>query len=152
MSRKIYNKKPELLAPAGSLSAGLAAIDYGADAVYAGFPKFNARERTENFTIEKMSKLISYAHKHEKKVYITFNTLIKESEVTEVAEQLCEISKLKPDAVIIQDLGVLYMIKNYFPWLTVHASTQMGIHNSAGANLAGKIGINRVIFELTGNS
>lgn len=147
MSRRIYNKKPELLAPAGSLSAGLTAIDYGADAVYAGLPKFNARERTENFTVEEISKLIAYAHKNGKKVYITFNTLIKESEVIEVAEQICEISKLNPDAVIIQDLGVLYLIKNYFPWLNIHASTQMGIHNSAGVNLAGKMGINRVILE-----
>ncbi len=147
MSHKKYNKKPELLAPAGSLSAGLTAIDYGADAVYAGLSKFNARERTENFTLDEMSKLIAYAHKHEKKVYVTFNTLIKESEVTEVAEQLCEVSKLNPDAVIIQDLGVLYMIKNYFPWLTVHASTQMGIHNSAGVNFAGKMGISRVVLE-----
>lgn len=147
MAYRANKKKPELLAPAGSLSAGLTAIDYGADAVYAGLPKFNARERTENFTLEEMSKLIAYAHKHEKKVYITFNTLIKESEVTEVAEQLCEISKLNSDAVIVQDLGVLYMLKNYFPWMPIHASTQMGIHNSAGVNLAGKMGISRVVLE-----
>ena len=144
------NKKikiPELLAPAGSLAAGLTAFDYGADAVYAGLQRFNARERTENFSLEEMSKLITYAHTINKKVYVTFNTLIKESELEEVAEQLYEISCLKPDAVIVQDIGVLRIIREYFPSLRIHASTQMGIHNSAGVNFASKLGIKRVILE-----
>jgi U32 family peptidase len=144
------NKKikiPELLAPAGSLAAGLTAFDYGADAVYAGLPKFNARERTENFSLEEMSKLIAYARKINKKVYLTFNTLIKESELEEVAEQLFEVSCLRPDAVIVQDIGVLRIIREYFPALEIHASTQMGIHNSAGVNFASKLGIKRVILE-----
>ena len=138
---------PELLAPAGSLAAGLTAFDYGADAVYAGLPKFNARERTENFTLEEMSKLIAYAHRIDKKVYITFNTLIKESELEEAAEQLYELSCIQPDAVIVQDIGVLRIIREYFPNLEIHASTQMGIHNSAGVNFAAKLGIKRVILE-----
>jgi len=140
-------KIPELLAPAGSLAAGLTAFDYGADAVYAGLPKFNARERTENFSLEEMSKLIAYAHKINKKVYLTFNTLIKESELEEAAEQLYEVSCLQPDAVIVQDIGVLRIIREYFPALEIHASTQMGIHNSAGVNFASKLGIKRVILE-----
>jgi U32 family peptidase len=141
------NKIPELLAPAGSLAAGLTAFDYGADAVYAGLPKFNARERTENFSLEELSKLIAYAHKINKKVYLTFNTLIKETELQEVAEHLYEVSCLNPDAVIVQDIGVLRIIREYFPALEVHASTQMGIHNSAGVNFASKLGIKRVILE-----
>ncbi len=144
------NKKiriPELLAPAGSLAAGLTAFDYGADAVYAGLPKFNARERTENFSLEDMSKLIAYAHKIGKKVYLTFNTLIKESELEEVAELLYEVSCLQPDALIVQDIGVLRIIREFFPNLEIHASTQMGIHNSAGVNFAAKLGIKRVILE-----
>ena len=144
------NKKiriPELLAPAGSLAAGLTAFDYGADAVYAGLPKFNARERTENFTLEEMSKLIAYAHKINKKVYLTFNTLIKESELEEVAEYLYEVSCLKPDAIIVQDIGVLRIIREFFPNIEIHASTQMGIHNSSGVNFASKMGIKRVILE-----
>ena len=140
-------KVPELLAPAGSLAAGLTAFDFGADAVYAGLPKFNARERTENFSLEDMSKLINHAHKIEKKVYLTFNTLIKESELEEVAENLYEVACLQPDAVIVQDLGVLRMIREFFPSLEIHASTQMGIHNSAGVNFASKLGIKRVILE-----
>ena len=146
MSKKI-KRIPELLAPAGGLAAALTAFDYGADAVYAGLQKFNARERTENFTLEEMSKLIAYAHKINKKVYITFNTLIKESELEEVAEHLYEISCLQPDAVIVQDIGVVRIIREYFPNLEIHASTQMGIHNSAGVNFAAKLGIKRVILE-----
>lgn len=147
MAKPFLKKKPELLAPAGSLAAGITAIDYGADAVYGGLAKFNARERTENFTLEEMSKMIAYAHKFSKKVYLTFNTLIKESEVEEAARSLFEISKLNPDAVIVQDLGILHLIKNYFPSLNLHASTQMGIHNSAGVNFAKKLGIKRVVLE-----
>jgi U32 family peptidase len=138
---------PELLAPAGSLSSALTAFDYGADAVYAGLDKFNARERTENFSFEEMSKLTAYAQKNNKKVYITLNTLIKESEIPTVVEYISEVAKLAPDAVIVQDLGVLRIIREYFPNLTVHASTQMGIHNSAGVNFAAKLGVKRVILE-----
>ncbi|MEI6054891.1 MAG: U32 family peptidase [Lentisphaerota bacterium] len=147
MTKPHQKKKPELLAPAGSLAAGITAIDYGADAVYGGLAKFNARERTENFTLEEMSKMIAYAHKFSKKVYLTFNTLIKESELEEAASSLFEVSKLKPDAIIVQDLGIIHLIKNYFPSLPLHASTQMGIHNSAGVNFARKLGIKRVILE-----
>ena len=141
------NRLPELLAPAGSLAAGLTAFDYGADAVYAGLTKFNARERTENFSLEEMSKLIAYAHKINKKVYVTFNTLVKESELEDAAEQLYHISCLQSDAVIVQDIGILRIIREYFPNLEIHASTQMGIHNSAGVNFAAKLGIKRVILE-----
>ena len=138
---------PELLAPAGNLSCALAAYDAGADAVYAGLKNFNARERTENFTAEEMSKLIAYAHRNSRKVYVTFNTLVKESECRSAAEALAELNELRPDAVIVQDLGVLRMIREYFPHLTIHASTQMGLHNSAGLVLAGELGAKRVILE-----
>jgi putative protease len=139
--------KPELLAPAGNIVSALTAFDAGADAVYAGMKRFNARERTENFTSDEMSKLLTYAHSIGKKVYVTFNTLIKESEIKEAAEVLSELAVLKPDAVIIQDLGVLHLIREFFPSLTIHASTQMGIHNSEGVKTAASLGINRVILE-----
>ncbi len=141
------DKKPELLAPAGNLTCALAAFDAGADAVYAGLPRFNARERSENFTTEDYSKLIAYARKNGKKVYLTLNTLIKEIELKDLIELLSEVAYMRPDAVIVQDLGVLYAIKNYFPSLTIHASTQMGIHNSAGIELLEKLGVERVILE-----
>lgn len=137
----------ELLAPAGNLECALAAFDEGTDAVYAGLKKFNARERTENFSAEEMSKLIAYAHKHGRKVYVTFNTLIKENELDEAAEELARLEKLRPDAVIMQDIGAVRLAREYFPGLTLHGSTQMSLHNSAGLQFAGELGLSRVILE-----
>ncbi|MDZ7821309.1 MAG: peptidase U32 family protein [Candidatus Marinimicrobia bacterium] len=138
---------PELLAPAGNLNTAVTAFEHGADAVYAGLSKFNARERTENFTFEDYGRLMAYAQKHGKKVYLTFNTLIKENEVREALTMLHRICRLLPHAVIVQDLGVLSMMRHFFPHIPVHASTQMGIHNSAGMASAERLGIERVILE-----
>jgi len=145
MSRSL--KKPELLAPAGNLECAIAAFQSGADAVYAGLSKFNAREKSDNFSFHDMSKLSFYAKKHRKKVYLTLNTLIKERELEDVYNYLLEISPLGLDAVIVQDVGVVRMIREFFPEMTIHASTQMGIHNSAGIQLAERMGISRVILE-----
>ena len=131
MTKKI-KQIPELLAPAGNLLAGITALDAGADAVYAGLSKFNARERSDNFSFNDMSCLIAYAHKNNRKVYVTLNTLIKEQELPEIVEFIAELARIRPDAVIVQDIGVLRIVREYFPDLEIHASTQMGIHNSAG--------------------
>ena len=139
--------KIELLAPAGSPESFAAAIAAGADAIYAGLPRFNARERGENFTAENMRQAIAYAHKLKRKVYITLNTLVKEQELPDLAEYVAQIADMNPDAVIVQDLGVLRMIREFFPDLVIHASTQMGIHNSAGVRLAESMGVKRVILE-----
>ncbi len=139
--------KPELLAPAGNAACALAAYDAGADAVYAGLKRFNARERTGNFMPDEMSRVIRYAHKNGRKFYVTLNTLIKESEVPEAAEMLAELDRMHPDAVIVQDLGIVVMLRDYFPRLTIHASTQTGIHNTAGLELAHELGVKRVILE-----
>ncbi|MDR0932675.1 MAG: U32 family peptidase [Victivallales bacterium] len=140
-------KTPELLAPAGNLETALAAYDAGADAVYCGLGKFNARERAENFTPDSLSRLLTFAHSRNKKLYLTLNTLLKEQELCEVAEYLAILSDLSPDALIVQDLGVLYLSRKYFPSLTLHASTQMGVHNSAGVAMAERLGVKRVILE-----
>ena len=137
----------ELLAPAGNLECALAAFDAGADAVYCGLKRFNARERTENFTFEEMSRLLAYAHKLNRHVYVTFNTLIKEDELDEAAQELARLEQLRPDAIIIQDLGIARIAREYFPKLVLHGSTQMGLHNSAGLAYAGKLGLSRVILE-----
>ncbi len=137
----------ELLAPAGNMASALAAFDAGADAVYCGLKKFNARDRSENFTPQEMSKLIAYAHKNGKKVHITFNTLIKEPEIPAAAEELSQLAEMGSDAVIVQDIGILSIIRDFFPSLTIHASTQMGFHNSAGLETALKMGAKRVILE-----
>ena len=137
----------ELLAPAGNLETAAAALQAGADAVYLGLGKFNARGRAENFKVNDLARLLEFAHSNGRKVYLTLNTLIKESELPELLTVLGEVARLQPDAVIVQDLGVLYIIRRYFPQLTVHASTQMNIHNSAGVKLLEKLGVKRVILE-----
>ena len=138
---------PELLAPAGSPACALAAFDAGADAIYAGLSRFNARERGENFTSDSMARVIDYAHKLGRKVYVTLNTLIKESELPEIASYLAELEELGPDALLVQDLGLLRMARECFPKLTLHASTQMGFHNSAGLRIARELGVTRVVLE-----
>lgn len=138
---------PELLAPASHITAGLTAFDSGADAIYVGLPKFNARERGQNCTPEEVGKLISFARRKGKRVYVTLNTLVKDRELAEIAEILSELSLLRPDAVIVQDLGVLRLVREYFPCLPIHASTQMATHNSAGVEFLGSMGVERVILQ-----
>ena len=137
----------ELLAPAGNALAALAAYDAGADAIYAGLPKFNARERGENFSPEDMAKIIEHFHRGSRKVYVTLNTIVKQTELAEVAEYLAMLDEMRPDALIVQDLGILRMMREFFPDLKIHASTQMGFHNSAGLAIARKLGVRRVILE-----
>ncbi len=138
---------PEILAPAGNAACALAAYDAGADAVYAGLPRFNARERGENFDLDSMGRLAAYARANHRKLYVTRNTLIKETELDDAAAMLAEVAKIGPDAVIVQDLGILRLAREYFPELTLHASTQMGVHNRPGLEMASRLGIKRVILE-----
>jgi putative protease len=115
--------------------------------VYAGLPKFNAREMAHNFSYEDMSRLSAFCKKKNKRFYLTFNTLIKEGELMEAAESLESAASLDPDGIIIQDLGVVSMVRDFFPHVELHASTQMGIHNSEGVKAAAELGIRRVILE-----
>ena len=141
------SKTCELLAPAGNLECALAAVDAGADAVYCGLGRFNARSRAENLDTEKLGSLLDFMHSRNRKLYLTFNTLLFEDELEAAGEMLSELVRLAPDALIIHDPGVLYMAKKYFPSLKLHGSTQMGIHNSAGVQAAAELGIERVILE-----
>ena len=140
-------KVPELLSPAGTPETAMAAFDGGADAVYCGLGRFNARERAGNFTPDSMGRIIEFAHRNGKKVYLTLNTLLREQELPQVMELLDEVNSLKPDALIVQDPGTLYLVQTYFPDLCLHASTQMGFHNSAGLRTAAEMGFRRVILE-----
>ncbi|MFO7863769.1 MAG: peptidase U32 family protein [Salinivirgaceae bacterium] len=142
---------PELLMPAGNFDAFKAAIAGGADAVYLGIKNFNARGRAQNFTWQQLATALATAHKNNAKVYVTLNTVIKNNEITELIDTLNTLSQLKPDAIIIQDWGVYYIAKKFFPNLALHASTQMGIHNSQGAIFGQHKGFERVILarELT---
>lgn len=144
-------KKPELLLPAGNADMAMCAFEGGADAVYAGIQKFNARQRAKNFSKNEMYSMIDYAHQNNKKVYITLNTLLKNSETFDFADLLEEIVEMNPDAIIIQDWGVYYLVKKYLKDINIHASTQMGIHNSIGSEDSKKRGFERVVLarELT---
>jgi putative protease len=143
--------KPELLIPAGSVESFYAALEGGADAIYLGLKDFNARKRAKNFTLAQLPTLITLAHKQNTKLYITLNTVVKNEELPLLYSMLGQLAQTKVDAVIIQDWGVFYILKKYFPKLIVHASTQMAFHNSVGANFGSKVGIERIILarELT---
>jgi len=136
----------ELLAPCGSVEALDAAIGEGADAVYFGLKSFNARLRGSNFAWNQAAATIETLHKQGKKAYITVNTVIEENECEKMYRFLHFLSRIGPDALIVQDLGVLEMLHTHFPKMKVHASTQMNIASSKAANIASKRGISRVVL------
>lgn len=143
--------KQELLAPAGNLEAGYAALYYGADAVYLGLQKFSARAGAENFDEHALDEFTAYAHSLGRKVYAAINTIVQESELDELLSMLDMCSRYKVDAIILQDLGVARIIKESYPELELHASTQMAVHNKEGALFLQKMGFSRVVLarELT---
>lgn len=139
--------KPELLAPAGGMEALIAAIENGADAVYLGARAFSARGYASNFSEKELEEAIDYAHLRGGKVYITVNTLLKDGELKSAFELLSRLRELGTDAIIIQDLGLISLAKKFLPDLPLHASTQMTLHNSEGAEFATKLGIERVVLS-----
>ena len=145
--------KPELLLPVGNTESFFAAVEGGADAVYFGLKDFNARNRAKNFSPAQMLSLLKEAEKRKIKTYLTLNTLIKNAELPAFLDVLHLVSQTSLTAVIIQDLGALYLLRKFFSRLSVHASTQMGIHNSLGTDFAEEAGFARVILarELTWN-
>ena len=141
------HKKPELLSPAGNMECFFAAVENGADAVYFGLKDFSARASADNFTIDDASKTIAYARKISVKVYIAINTLIKTHELESVVDYLIALDELQPDALIIQDMGLFYLIQSQFPHFQLHASTQMTIHNLAGVKRLERMGFKRVVLS-----
>lgn len=143
--------KAELLVPAGSVDSFRAAIRGGADAVYLGLKQFNARVRANNFSEDQLPAILQEAHNHGAKVYITLNTVIKNSELPRLLDFMAYLERVGVDAIIVQDWGVFALTHQYFPKLAVHASTQMGTHNSIGVDYAAQLGIKRVVLarELT---
>ncbi|MFV0249672.1 MAG: DUF3656 domain-containing protein [Bacilli bacterium] len=139
-------EKPELLSPVGSKEALKAAIMGGCDAVYLGGYTFGARSFAQNFSLEEIKEAIEYAHLYGVKVYITTNTLIFENEVENFLEYIEYIHKCNVDAVIMQDLGMIDLVRKTFPNLVIHASTQMHIHNLNGVKLLEELGIKRVVL------
>jgi len=143
--------KPELLLPVSNVETFFAACEGGADAVYLGLKKFNARGKAPNFNLFQLQALLKAAKKNNVKVYLTLNTLIKNSELPDLINVLYQISQTDIAAVIIQDWGVYYLLNKFFQNIPVHASTQMGNHNSIGTQYSLKKNIKRVILarELT---
>ncbi len=137
----------ELLAPAGSMEAVAAAIQNGADAVYLGYGDFNARRNAKNFSREEFAAAVSYCHVRGAKVYLTLNTLLTDRELPRAADFAAEASSLGADAVLVQDLGVVRMLRQVAPDLPVHASTQMTIHNLDGVKLAADLGMTRAVLS-----
>jgi len=138
--------KPELLSPAGNMESFFAAVENGADAVYLGLKDFSARASAQNFSLDDASKAIAFARSKSIKVYIALNTLVKTSELERAVDLLIALEEMQPDAIIIQDLGLLYLIQSQFPGLNIHASTQMAIHNLAGVKQLAQLGFKRVVL------
>ncbi|MGR5460067.1 peptidase U32 family protein [Vibrio sp. PNB22_1_1] len=119
----------ELLAPGGDLDSIKAAIAAGADAIYCGLDRFNARNRATNLTLDNLNGVLTLAHQHNCKIFLTLNVLILESEIPAIVRLLSQLNTTQIDGVIVQDLGLAYILKHHFPDLDVHASTQLNTHN-----------------------
>lgn len=143
--------KPELLSPAGGRESLEAAIKAGADAVYLGGPKFSARAYATNFDDDDLLESIRLCRRHGLKLYVTINTLLKDSELLEAADYLVRVWNMGVDAIIIQDPGLIWLIRHFYPEIELHASTQMTVHNLKGADYLKEKGIQRMVLarELT---
>ena len=136
----------ELLAPAGNVEALDAAIGEGADAVYLGLKSFNARSRSTNFAWNQFEAAVQSVHRQGKKIFVTVNTVSEEREMERLYRFLAYLEKIGPDAIIVQDFGVIRMVQEFFPKLTVHSSTQMNVASSKAVNLLSKQGVSRVVL------
>ncbi len=143
----------EVLSPAGSSDALIAAVQNGADAVYLGYGSFNARMNAKNFTEEQLRQSVSYCHVRGVKVYLTLNTLVLDRELKAAAGVVLEAYRAGVDAIIVQDLGVCQMIRQVAPDMPIHGSTQMSVHNLEGVKKAAEMGCSRVVLarELSRN-
>lgn len=139
-------KKPEILAPAGSYDAFLAAVAGGADAVYLGGKQFSARASAANFSDEELVRAVEYAHLHGVKVFVTMNTLLDNKELAAAMDYLFFLYEIGIDAVILQDIGLLNTMQTCLPDMPVFASTQMSIYNLDGVQFLSQLGMQRIIL------
>lgn len=139
-------KNVELLAPAGSMESLYAAVQNGACAVYLGGKLFNARQYASNFDNDKLKEAVEYCHLRNVKVYVTVNILIDDREMRKVLDYIKYLYHINVDGIIVQDLGLAYIVKDVFPDLELHASTQMTINNLQGAIFLKKLGFKRVVL------
>ena len=137
---------PELLAPAGSLEALDAAVGEGADAVYLGLKEFNARMRSANFTYSQFEGALRSLRRMGRRLYVTVNTVFEQREADRVYQLLKYLAGLGPDGIIVQDFGIITMVRDNFPSLKLHASTQMNVASARGVNLLSRHGFSRVVL------
>lgn len=145
---------PELLAPAGDFECLVAAVKGGADAIYIGGKLFSARAYAKNFDIEEIKKAVSYCHLHGVKLYVTMNILLFDNELDEALNFAKELYTAGVDALIVADLGLISLLRDTLPDFELHASTQMSVNNSLGADFAYDLGCTRVVLarELSGEN
>ncbi|MGV0101794.1 U32 family peptidase [Nostoc sp. DSM 114160] len=139
-------QRPELLAPAGNWECAKAAVENGADAIYFGLDRFNARMRAQNFTEADLPQLMTFLHRRGVKGYVTINTLIFPKELAEAQQYLCTIIAAGVDAAIVQDIGICRLIRQLSPDFPIHASTQMTITSAAGVEFAKSLGCQLVVL------
>lgn len=137
----------ELLSPVGDFESLRAAVNCGADAVYLGMSGFNARAKAKNFGDDELIEAVEYAHFRGVKVYVTLNTLVYNDEFDELFGLVKKAIEAKVDAFIVQDLGVARFLRESFDGIELHASTQLGVHNLSGAEIAQKVGFKRVVLS-----
>ena len=137
----------EILAPAGGKEQLLAAVRAGADAVYLGARNFNARRGAANFEENELFEAVAYCHARNVKVHVTLNTLVTDSELPDLLEEIKYVAKSGADAVIVQDLATAKLVREHCPDIAMHASTQMTIHNLAGAVAAKELGFSRIVLS-----
>ncbi len=135
----------ELLAPVGSFEKLKAAVYSGADAVYFGFKKFSARKNAQNFDLSEILEVVRFCHDFGVKAYVTLNTIVNDAELEEVKNIICQLKEMGVDALIIQDLGILNVIKKVAPSFRIHASTQMSVHSLSGVRFLRELGFSRVV-------
>src|SRR4051812_24722367 len=137
---------PELLAPAGSLDAVRAAVANGADAVYLGAERFNARDEGAQLTLDEVAVACRLAHSRGSRIYLTLNTLVKPGELGEALDFLGQAIDRGIDAAIVQDIGIVRLIQAVYPGFEIHGSTQMTVHDAAGAAVMQRLGVERVVL------
>src|ERR1700678_509615 len=137
---------PELLAPAGDWECARAAVENGADAIYFGLEKFNARMRAHNFTEADLPKLMKFLHRRGVRGYVTFNTLVFQNELADAEQYLRAIIAAGVDAAIVQDVGICRLIRSLSPDFPIHASTQMTVTSAAGVEFARELGCQLVVL------
>ena len=137
----------ELLAPAGSMESLRAAVQNGANAVYLGVGEFNARQSAKNFTLESLAEALKYCHIRGVQVHLTLNTLVADKEMQQLRNLIRAAAQAGVDAFIVQDWGVVQLCRQIAPYVPIHGSTQMTVHNLAGVQMCAAMGMQRVVLS-----